>query len=232
MSARWLPFIWLVAGCDKLFDLEPLRSASHDAQVDGDGPPPGNCLADAFDSGLDASLLRVVNPARMDTRFEGGELVITPPPNTAEFNGVATIEAHDLTNGSVQIDFLQGLQTPDGDSALALLPSLSTAGTEYIAIYQRPGKLWFEVKRGNDLESVEIPYVAGEHRSWRIRIEDTSTLVFETNAASGSGFVEQHRSTNLAWSVPLYAVGWAGMYNTLWDSVGEARFDNFKLCFP
>ena len=221
MARALLLFTCALAGCDEVWDLEPLP--------DADTNP---CEHDEFaDPRIDGARWSITIPlGTPPVLLENEQLVIRPASFVEGYNGVHTIEPRDLTNASVSVEVAQSIFSGVGDTQFVLKTDI-LGETDFFMIYTNQEYIGFRNSAGFVPGEAGVMYTPAD-RFWQIRFEN-GDVVFETSDSGDAASFNVRR--RLPAPIPvtrLFMQLRAGTYAGGSDAPGEARFDNVKICPP
>jgi hypothetical protein len=223
-ATRCLALAALLAGCDRLFGLEDLALApdAAGAMVGGDGAVRGGCVVDPFDA-LGSDWTVFASPPRTAVAIDG-TLTVALDKAADVYGGIRTAP-RDLTGYSTEVDLVQ-------------LPSVLTdtyldwaRGDDWYSIAVDHGQLSYGWSVNDSGDTIEIPYVASEHRTIRIAHDPSIDVVRFSVRNSAGGWIQL---SAVPIAIPLTAVQIeiaSGSY-TAATADGFARFDNLVVCSP
>jgi hypothetical protein len=185
-------------------------------------------LTDDFDDGFISPRWARSSGSTLSVANElGGALVLTVPAGAAgrDYN-LRAATAYDLTDAAVTVESL-AVPSPGGAAELVLDVDGShelgfRADTQQIAAYQV-----IDDKRGY---LKLVPYLAADHRWWRLRHDAASDKIFWEHAPDGKAWLTFFEQTRPSWLV-VGALDVRLRAATVADTTADAvaRFDNFNL---
>ncbi|HEY1402782.1 MAG TPA: S8 family peptidase, partial [Pyrinomonadaceae bacterium] len=150
----------------------------------------GITISDDFnDNSRDAGMWNVDVPASGNVVEQNGRVEVTPPADTAGYNGYYSVTTGDLTDSRVSVEVKPGAIGVYGPETLFSL----AAGNDQILFATSGSNIIFQTNLAGVVSRTYIPYNATQHRFWRFRHNRTTDEVFWETSPDGVAWTVQRQ---------------------------------------
>ena len=234
---RFVSILIVLAGCDRLFNLQPLAERTDAGMSVTGGDDSGKehvdarpgCTLDTFSTGMvgfQQLWNREESPPGTVVVVEADKLAIKVAPTSTVFGYAFTNRPYDLTGATVSVRVDKVIGAGNAETFF----ELERDAQSYYELAYSNGNLKMQLYReDSSYDGKTIAYDPVQHAYWRFQHSPSRYVVAFLTSPDGATWTERHAIYTSVPVVSLFPEVGAGMYSgTIQD--GVSLFDDFELC--